>query len=85
MTFRSFPRRAGLAMLILGLVGAGHAMAQADTLDTDGDGLVSYTELLMAMPEMTEEEYQALDTDADGLLSAEELTAAEDAGLITLG
>jgi hypothetical protein len=74
-----------LAVLFLGVVGAGHAMGQADTIDTDGDGLVSYTELLMAMPEMTEEEFQAMDADADGLLSADELTTAEDAGLITLG
>jgi hypothetical protein len=55
MTVRSFPRSASLAVLILGLVGAGHAMGQADRLDTDGDGLVSYTELLVAVPEMTEE------------------------------
>jgi hypothetical protein len=85
MTVRLVSRSASLAVLILGLVGVGHAMGQADTLDTDGDGLVSYTELLMAMPEMTEEEFQALDADADGLLSPEELSAAEEAGLITLG
>jgi Ca2+-binding EF-hand superfamily protein len=78
-------RSASLAVLIFGVVGAGHAMGQADALDTDGDGMVSYTEALMAMPEMTEEAFSALDADGDGLLSAEELTAAEEAGLIPSG
>lgn len=88
MTFLSNTRPAplmALAVLIAGVVGAGHAMGQAETLDTDGDGMVSYTELLMAVPEMTEEEFQALDANADGMLDADELTAAEEAGLITTG
>jgi Ca2+-binding EF-hand superfamily protein len=72
-------------MLLVGVVGASHAMGQAETIDTDGDGMVSYTELLMALPEITEAEFQALDADADGLLSPEELTVAEEAGLITPG
>ena len=78
-------RTASLAALIFGVVGAGHAMGQAHALDTDGDGMVSYAEALMAMPEMTDEEFMALDTDGDGLLSAEELRAAEQAGLIPPG
>lgn len=85
MRIRSFPRTAALAALTLGLVGAGHAMGQAEALDGDGDGMVSYTELLVAMPEMTEAEFQALDADGDGLLSPEELAAAEEAGLIPAG
>jgi hypothetical protein len=85
MTDRLFPRTASLAALIFGVVGAGHAMGQAEALDTDGDGMVSYTELLMAMPDMTEEAFAALDTDGDGLLSAEELGPAEEAGLIPSG
>lgn len=73
------------AALILGLVGTGHAMGQAETLDSDGDGMVSYTEALVAMPELTEAEFAALDADGDGMLNAEEIAAAEDAGLITAG
>jgi hypothetical protein len=73
------------AALILGLVGTGHAMGQAEALDSDGDGMVSYTEALVAMPEMTEAEFAALDADGDGMLNAEEIAAAEDAGLITAG
>lgn len=74
-----------MTTLILGLVGASHAMGQAETLDVDGDGMVSYTELLVAMPDLTEAEFEALDTDGDTLLSQEELAAAEASGFITLG
>ncbi len=85
MTFHTSTRPGQIlayATLILGMVSAGHAMGQAETLDTDGDGMVSYTEIVVAMPEMTQEDYDALDLDGDGLLNAEELTAAEDAGLL---
>lgn len=78
-------RTLALAALVLGVVGAGHAMGQAADLDTDGDGLVSYTEALVAMPEMTEAEFAALDADGDGALNAEEIAAAVDAGLIPAG
>lgn len=65
--------------------GASLAMGQAESVDSDGDGMVSFTELLVLMPALSEEEYQALDTDADGLLSGEEIGAAQDAGLIPAG
>ncbi|MEJ6395124.1 hypothetical protein V8J82_17815 [Gymnodinialimonas sp. 2305UL16-5] len=71
--------------IALTLGGAGLAMGQAESVDTDGDGMVSFAELLTLMPAMTEEEFQALDADADGLLSSEELGAAQDAGLIPAG
>ncbi len=74
-----------LAAIFGGVVATGYAMGQAETLDTDGDGMVSYTEMLMAMPEMTEAEFMALDANADGLLDVDELAAAEEAGLITIG
>jgi hypothetical protein len=47
--------------------------------------MVSYTELLLVMPDMTEEDFTALDANEDGMLDAEEFAAAEEAGLITLG
>jgi Ca2+-binding EF-hand superfamily protein len=74
-------------LLILGLAsaGAGQAMGQEPALDSDGDGRVSYPEMLVAMPELSEEEFAALDADGDGGLDAEELAAAEAAGLIPAG
>ncbi|WP_224814577.1 hypothetical protein [Hasllibacter sp. MH4015] len=65
--------------------GASLAMGQAESVDGDGDGMVSFAELLVLMPALTEEEFQALDADADGLLSADEIGAAQEAGLIPAG
>ena len=65
--------------------GASLAMGQAETVDADGDGMVSFAELLVVMPALSEAEFQALDADADGLLSTEEIAAAEEAGLIPAG
>jgi hypothetical protein len=73
------------AALILGLVGAGHAMGQGLVLDADGDGLVSYGEAQAALPDLTEAEFAALDANGDGMLNAEEIAAAEEAGLIPAG
>lgn len=65
--------------------GASLAMGQAEAVDADGDGMVSFAELLVLMPALSEAEYQALDADADGLLSGEEIGAAQEAGLIPAG
>lgn len=88
---RADARRSGavipllIAAAIIGVVAASYAMGQAETLDADGDGMVTYTELLMVMPEVTEAEFSALDANSDGMLDSEELAAAEQAGLITTG
>lgn len=74
---------AGAFALLVG--GATLAMGQAEAVDTDGDGMISFAEILVIMPALTEEEFMALDADADGLLSADEVAAAEEAGLIPAG
>lgn len=74
-----------LSALLGGVLATGYAMGQADTLDADGDGMISYSEILVAMPDMTQEEFLALDSNADGLLDGTEIAAAEQAGLITTG
>jgi hypothetical protein len=79
------PGRVMLATALAALLSAGAALGQAETVDTDGDGMVSYTELLIVMPDMTEDAFVALDANADGMLDAEEFAAAQEAGLITLG
>jgi hypothetical protein len=79
------PSRLLLGASLAAILGAGAALAQVETIDTDGDGMVSYTELLLVMPDMTEDDFTALDVNEDGMLDAEEFAAAEEAGLITLG
>ena len=62
---------------------AGMAVAQdVATLDTNADGAVSFPELIVAYPDLTEEGFSAMDSNGDGLLDAEELTAAVEGGLI---
>lgn len=51
-------------------------------IDTDGDGQLSYNELLAAHPEMTEETFVTIDANADGAVDADELQAAVEAGLL---
>lgn len=52
------------------------------SLDTDGDGNVSMTELQTAYPDATEETFNAIDTDGDGSLSEAEIQAAVEAGIL---
>ncbi len=62
---------------------AGMAMAQgyAD-IDTDTDGLLSFPELQVAVPELTEDTFTALDVSGDGLLDGDEVATGVEAGLL---
>lgn len=86
MHFTHFTRSAGqiLAGLALGgaLVVTAALAAEHAMLDTDGDGLVSYDELVAMYPEFTESDFEALDVDANGGLDEEEIAVAQEAGLI---
>jgi hypothetical protein len=73
--------------LILGLTAATlatatFAMGNKAELDADGDGMLSFAELLVGYPALTEETYGTMDANADGAIDADELAAAEEAGLI---
>ena len=48
------------------------------TLDTDTSGTVSFDELAVALPDLTEDDFAAADTDGSGDLSADELAAFAD-------
>ena len=54
----------------------------ATGMDADGDGLVTFDELLVAMPTLTEETFTTLDANGDGMLDAEEIAAAQESGVI---
>ena len=51
--------------------------------DTDGNGTFSMEEMLVAYPELTEEQFAEIDTSADGEVDATEWEAAVGAGLLT--
>lgn len=62
---------------LLGLSVAAPAFAQAavdfNTIDANADGVVSFEELQVALPDITQDDFTALDTNGDGVLSPEEL------------
>lgn len=86
MTSKTLTSRSALfAATALGVLAAGAAFAQTEELDTDGDGMVSYAEILVVVPDMSEADFVTLDMNADGMLDADEIAAAQEAGLISLG
>lgn len=78
MTFRT------IALATAAALAAPAAFAQMTELDADGDGLVSYEEMLAAVPTVTEETFSAIDTNGDGTLDADEYAAAEEAGTLPM-
>jgi Ca2+-binding EF-hand superfamily protein len=55
---------------------------QIEEIDTDGDGLVTYEEMVAVYPDTTPEAFAQVDSGADGVVDQAELTAAADAGLV---
>jgi len=58
------------------------ALAIDAETDLNADGLLSFSEMQTAMPELTEEMFILIDLTEDGLIDADELAAAEDAALL---
>jgi Ca2+-binding EF-hand superfamily protein len=61
------------------LLAAAPALAAAPdfkTIDTDGNGSVSFEELIVVMPDTSKEQFASVDLDKSGELSMEEYTAA---------
>ena len=75
-----------MTLLIAGLIGLGAATsALAEAEDTDGDGVYSMEELMVAYPSLTDELFTTIDGNGDGAVDAEELAAAVDAGVLVAG
>ncbi|MFD2738714.1 hypothetical protein ACFSUD_03940 [Sulfitobacter aestuarii] len=74
-------KAAALGMILLGLP-AYAAGEDAGTLDANGDGMVSVTEVQAVYPEITAEQFSTMDLNGDGALDEAEMTAASDAGLM---
>ncbi len=74
--------KVALAFVAISALATAAAQAQTTVMDTDGNGLFSMEELIVAFPDLTPEVFTAADADADGALSADELAAAQTAGTI---
>lgn len=67
---------------IAAILATAPALAQMAEIDADGDGLVTYEEMVAVYPDTTPEAFAQVDTSADGAVDEAELTAAVDAGLV---
>lgn len=61
---------------------SGAAFAAMVDVDSDGDGVASFTELLAVYPTLTEDGFSAIDANADGVVDEAEMAAAQEGGLI---
>lgn len=73
-------RKYAIALAAIGLL-AGPAIAQTPLsfadVDTDGNGELSYGELQVVWPDLTQEEFSAADVDLSGGLSSDELNSLQ--------
>ncbi len=72
--------RTSLGGAFAALIAAAPAFAAVE--DSDGDGMFSFDEMLVAYPTLTEETFITIDTNGDGGIDEEELAAATEAGVL---
>lgn len=76
-------RRAALGAIAVAMFAAPAFALTVSDLDTDGDSLISYTEMTVKYPDLTEDAFGEIDTSDDGFVDEAELAAALAAGTIT--
>lgn len=72
----------GAATLLAATAASAYGTDGIEIEDTDGDGMYSMEELIVALPDLTDEIFGEIDTDGDNLASGDEIDAAIEAGLI---
>ncbi|MFT6075858.1 MAG: hypothetical protein ACJAZ1_002789 [Yoonia sp.] len=75
-------RRVVVGTLMAALIAAPAFALTVSDVDTDGDSLISFTEMTVLYPDLTEEAFAAVNTSGDSFVDEEELTVALEAGLI---
>lgn len=59
------------------MTATGAYAAEFVEVDTNADGYLSFEEVILAMPEFTEDAFKAVDINLDGQVDADEFAAAE--------
>ena len=59
--------------------------ATLETTDSNADGMVSFDELLVIAPDVSEETFRLADVNEDGMIDAEEFAIAQETGLLPTG
>jgi len=75
-------RRVAVGALVAALFAAPAYALLVSDVDTDGDSLVSFTEMTVMYPEITEDAFAEIDTSGDTFVDETELAAALEAGTI---
>lgn len=75
-------RRAAVGAMVVALFAAPAFSLTVSDVDTDGDSLVSFTEMSVLYPDLTEESFAEIDTSGDSFVDESELIAALEAGTI---
>jgi hypothetical protein len=75
-------RRAAVGAMVVALFAAPAFSLTVSDVDTDGDSLVSFTEMSVLYPDLTEEVFAEIDTSGDSFVDESELTAALEAGTV---
>lgn len=73
--------RVAACVLVTALFAAPVFAAVSD-IDTDGDNLASYEEMVAKYTDLSEEIFAEIDTNDDGFVDDAEMTAAADAALL---
>lgn len=71
-------------LTLAAVVAASAAVAQMADVDQDGDGMVTYGEIVAVYPDVTEDQFAQLDTNGDGTLDDAEMTVAIEAGQLVM-
>ncbi|WP_111406385.1 MULTISPECIES: EF-hand domain-containing protein [Meridianimarinicoccus] len=75
-------RRMTVGALAAALFAAPALALMVSDVDSDGDGMISFTEMAEAYPGLTEDTFATVDTSGDGMVDEAELAAALEAGVI---
>ena len=75
-------RRVAVGAMVAALFAA-PAFASVSDIDTDGDNLASFAEMVVVYPDLTEETFAEIDTSGDSFVDEAELAAAVEAGVLT--
>ncbi|KNX40027.1 EF hand [Roseovarius tolerans] len=75
-------RRAAVGAMVVALFAAPAFSLTVSEVDTDGDSLVSFTEMSVLYPDLTEEVFAEIDTSGDSFVDESELTAALEVGTV---
>ncbi|XHY16736.1 hypothetical protein SuNHUV7_15270 (plasmid) [Pseudoseohaeicola sp. NH-UV-7] len=75
-------RRVAVGTMMAALIAAPAFALTVSDVDTDGDSQISFTEMAVKYPDLTEEAFGAVDTSGDTLVDEAELAAALESGMI---